>query len=393
MLAGKSSNKKWEETRTIQNIFFNFIHDLVSGFKELKLHTPKRKEFTEEIKDSCREYKDKRVAGDMNFANVYIMGELLFTIVIGVVVFLFPVLFKDMENQSLSSFVLVFLYMTGPVHGVMNSIPQLLQIRISWKRLNQLEAKLKAAIEEDMSQESKVQEYPDQLKLECNNLSYAYSLDHEESFGLGPLSLTIQSGQITFVTGGNGSGKSTLARLLTGLVSPDDGDIKLNGQFVSGNDISQLFSVVFNDYHLFRTLYGIDYEAKKDEMAHLLQELKIDDKVQIENGRFSTMKLSAGQRKRMALLISYLEDRPFFLFDEWAAEQDPGFREFFYHTLLPELKQKGKGVIAVTHDDRYFKLADQLIKMEEGRIVATMWNDNQSNDDSHNSDVSLLGRI
>lgn len=56
--------------------------------------------------------------------------------------------------------------------------------------------------------------------------------------------------------------------------------------------------------------------------------LRIDEKVQIQNGEFSTTKLSTGQRKRLALLISYLEDKSIYLFDEWAADQDPEFRHF-----------------------------------------------------------------
>lgn len=97
--------------------------------------------------------------------------------------------------------------------------------------------------------------------------------------------------------------------------------------------------------------------------------LRIDDKVQIADGAFSTLKLSTGQRKRLALLVSYLEERPVYLFDEWAADQDPEFRKFFYKTLLPELKARGKTVIAITHDDSYFNEADRLIKMEMGRFA------------------------
>ena len=90
------------------------------------------------------------------------------------------------------------------------------------------------------------------------------------------------------------------------------------------------------------------------------------------DGVFSTTRLSRGQRKRLALVTAYLEDRPIYLFDEWAADQDPLFRRVFYQRLLPELKRRGKTVVAVTHDDRYFDAADQLIKLEEGKVVKTL---------------------
>jgi putative ATP-binding cassette transporter len=79
--------------------------------------------------------------------------------------------------------------------------------------------------------------------------------------------------------------------------------------------------------------------------------------------------LSQGQRKRLALVTAMLEDRPFYVFDEWAADQDPQYKEIFYGELLPALRARGKGVVVVTHDDRYFRLGDRVLKLEEGRIV------------------------
>jgi putative ATP-binding cassette transporter len=57
-----------------------------------------------------------------------------------------------------------------------------------------------------------------------------------------------------------------------------------------------------------------------------------------------------------------------YVFDEWAADQDPLFKELFYTRLLPELKARGKLVVVITHDDKYFHLADRLLKLEEGRL-------------------------
>jgi putative ATP-binding cassette transporter len=93
--------------------------------------------------------------------------------------------------------------------------------------------------------------------------------------------------------------------------------------------------------------------------------------VTVTDGTFSTVNLSRGQRKRLALLTAYLEDRPIFVFDEWAADQDPVFRKIFYLRLLPELKQRGKTVLAITHDDRYFAHADRIVKLEVGQVVET----------------------
>lgn len=146
------------------------------------------------------------------------------------------------------------------------------------------------------------------------------------------------------------------------------GYITLNNGKVSGKMLSQNYSIIFGDFYLFDKLKGIDYEGKEKEIQKYLEILQLDNKVQIENGKFSTTKLSTGQKKRLALLVTYLEDRPIYLFDEWAADQNPEFRLFFYDSLLPELREKGKCVVAVTHDDRYFYMADKIINMEMDKI-------------------------
>jgi putative ATP-binding cassette transporter len=91
--------------------------------------------------------------------------------------------------------------------------------------------------------------------------------------------------------------------------------------------------------------------------------------VNVERGQLSTTALSQGQRKRLTLLTAYLEDRPIYLFDEWAADQDPIFKEIFYTQFLPKLRDRGKTVLAISHDDHYFQLADRIIKLDYGKVV------------------------
>jgi putative ATP-binding cassette transporter len=91
--------------------------------------------------------------------------------------------------------------------------------------------------------------------------------------------------------------------------------------------------------------------------------------VTVKDGKLSTTELSYGQRKRLALLTAYLEDRPIYIFDEWAADQDPHFKSVFYNSILPSLKAKGKCVIVISHDDRYYYVADRIVKLDYGRIV------------------------
>lgn len=208
------------------------------------------------------------------------------------------------------------------------------------------------------------------LKLVGVNHSY-HREKEDRSFMLGPFDLCLPSGELVFLVGGNGSGKTTLAMLLIGLYAPEAGEIRLNGTPVDEENrkhYRQNFSVVFSDFYLFESLLGLSASEIDAQARECLVQLQLNHKVQIENGTFSTRELSQGQRKRLALLTAYLEDRPFYVFDEWAADQDPLFKKIFYTQLLPKLKARGKTVLVITHDDRYFHVADRIIKLDDGKL-------------------------
>ncbi len=195
--------------------------------------------------------------------------------------------------------------------------------------------------------------------------------DEEKGFLLGPISLSFAPGEITFIVGGNGSGKSTLAKLITGLYAPQSGTIYLNEKAISENNVEwyrQHFSAIFYDFYLFESYLGFNQTNIDQEVKHYLKQLQLDHKVKVKDGVLSTTNLSAGQRKRLALLTAYLEDRPIYLFDEWASDQEPLFRELFYKQILVNLKDCGKTVIVITHDDRYFHLADRIVKLDYGKV-------------------------
>ncbi|MFY9571046.1 MAG: ABC transporter ATP-binding protein, partial [Blastocatellia bacterium] len=99
-----------------------------------------------------------------------------------------------------------------------------------------------------------------------------------------------------------------------------------------------------------------------------LARLELDNKLEINDGVLSTTNLSQGQRKRLALLTAYMEDRAVYVFDEWAADQDPLFKRVFYYHLLPDLKARGKMVLVISHDDQYYHVADRIVKLEYGKI-------------------------
>lgn len=360
------ANRLYEESRNIQNKFFDFINDMLLGLKELKVNKLKKKEFKEDFHKTCAEYRDKGTKVDLKFANAFVVEDVILLSVVGLVAFTFPFIL-GMEEGLLYNYVFIFLYMIGPVTYLLHSLPQIMQIHVSWKRINSL-------MDEVSDLEKKEKLYiaapidKNNITLTLKDLTFEYK-NSDEKFSIGPINYTFKSGEITFITGGNGSGKSTLAKLLTGLYSPSKGELMINNVKISSDVISDYYSAIFSDFHLFESLYGINLNGREKEVNGLLELLKIQDKVTIKGKKFSSTQLSTGQKKRLALLVSYLEDKPICLFDEWAADQDPEYRRIFYHVLLPELKSKGKCIIAITHDDHYFDQSDHLIKMDQGKFI------------------------
>ena len=199
-----------------------------------------------------------------------------------------------------------------------------------------------------------------------------HSEEKDEAFILGPIDLTLRPGELVFFIGGNGSGKTTLAKLLLGLYAPESGEVLLDGKPITEENrdhYRQIFTAVFSDFYLFDSLLGIESQQLDEKALEYLKQLQLTHKVQVKDGALSTTKLSQGQRKRLALLTAYLEDRPIYLFDEWAADQDPLFKQIFYYELLPELKARGKTVLVISHDDRFYEVGDRIVKLEYGKIV------------------------
>lgn len=275
-----------------------------------------------------------------------------------------------MPREIIANYVIVFLYMTGPVNEILGGVPQLVHIRISWQRIQQMLRNVEHYVETKEQAAVTIDPFKGPIQLQLNSVLYKYKNTEGEANGfvVGPFEMEFNSGEIVFIAGGNGSGKSTFSKLISGLYEPDEGEILLNGKKVSSDELNQYYSAILSDFHLFDRLYGIQTEGREEEIEQYLKLLELHDKVGVKNGYFTTTRLSTGQRKRLALLITQLEDRPILLFDEWAADQDPHYRRFFYEEMLPQMRAKGKCVIAITHDDQYFHLADKLIVMEMGKI-------------------------
>jgi putative ATP-binding cassette transporter len=353
---------------------FRHFRSLTDGLKELLMHRARRQEFVnQEVRRAAELYRQTNLEATRRYALTEAWTQVSFYSLIGFIVFLFPSV-VTVSPEALTGYVVAVLYMMSPIWGIIGAVPTLERGQVALENIERLGVSLDVGHEDVQTVELAGLKAGIPTIVQWNDVVFSYGEEKgvEAPFELGPISLELHPGELVFVIGGNGSGKSTFVKVFTGLYQPCEGTVTLAGTMI--NDANrewyrEHFSVVFSDFHLFNKLLGQSDSLAERLAPQYLRLLHMDQKVTVHDRTFSTLDLSQGQRKRLALVTAYLEDRPIYVFDEWAADQDPQYKEIFYKTLLPDLRERGKLVVVITHDDRYFHLGDQVIKLEDGKAV------------------------
>lgn len=340
------------------------IRGLIYGSKELKLAQHKRQDFYQ----SNLLANERQIVSNRKKAHTLVdfaahAGEMLNFFIIGFVVFIF-ISDNNISNDELLAVVMVLLYIVSPLSIILSSMTPLTMARVSLDKLKAIKSQLPPE-----ALNANVQTVAPWQQITFSQVQYQYG--NEQGFHIGPVDLTLKKGELTFIIGGNGSGKSTLGKLMTTHYHAHQGTIEFGDTLLDENSlhaIRQQIGCIYSDYYLFDKVLGLDDPGIKDKVDHYLNKFNIAHKVSYDNGRFSTLSLSDGQKRRLALVIAMLEDKPVYLFDEWAADQDPMFREVFYYEILDELKRQNKVIIVISHDDRYYAVADKIYKMDNGQL-------------------------
>ncbi len=352
---------------------YGHFRTITSGYKELKLNHARQDGLIGALDFTGRRLKRLSVIASTIYSAAGGWGQLVLFAMIGSIIFLVPS-FEAVGLRTMTGYALVLLYMLTPLEVLLDAFPNLSRAQVSFRKIDELGLSL----DEATGPVPRVPGTPapaqrtDWGSLELAGVTHAYHPDgEEEPFTLGPIDMTVTQGELLFLVGGNGSGKTTLAKLLVGLYAPESGELRFDGRPVTDENRAEYFhqfAVVFSDFHLFDSLLGMESPELDAMASRYLSQLHLTHKVRVEGGKLSTTALSQGQRKRLALLTAYLEDRPIYLFDEWAADQDPVFKEVFYLQLLPELRARNKTVIVISHDDHYYGVADRIVKLDYGKI-------------------------
>jgi len=353
------------------------VNDLLRGYKELRLRRTRRDDLATRVDAVVEESRCRRIESERYFSYGQIGASgALATLLVAIVVLL-P-LTGGADPVTILQIVTLVLFSFGPIEAMVSDLPGFVRAAVAMRMIREVEADLirnhEAAPAPDANDNR-----PAFTSLELRGVSVRLSRQTQaagsrarDSFTLGPIDLTLYPGQSVFITGGNGMGKSTLLQLLTGLRYPDSGQILIDGAPVTRDTISAyrgVFSAVFSEFYLFRHLYGLTPEERSRLQANI-EDLGLAEGVSIIDDHFASLSLSTGQMRRLALAIALAEKRPILVLDEFAADQDPTRRSYFYDTLVPRLARAGHCVVAVTHDEHCFDKCDRLIRMEDGKIIS-----------------------
>ncbi|MCB9040574.1 MAG: ATP-binding cassette domain-containing protein [Lewinellaceae bacterium] len=375
----------WLKLSEYETRFYEKLGHILDGFKEIKINRSKNESVLQDFALVNEEMKDYKTGLVQAYIRLSIFSQAFFFILLGSVIFVFPQ-FHEEYATNIVKITAAILFISGPFEIVLNGNQQLANANSSARNILELEAELEEVLRQnEMTIEAQnhpeaFEELPFSDNIRFHNLSFAYPpvKGRDYIFEVGPIDLTIKKGELIFITGGNGSGKSTFLKLMTGLYQPKAGQILVDvdeagrpDTTVSSANYQQyrnLFTTIFTDFHLFDKLYGIR-ETDPADINAVLKNMELPaDKTTYRNGGFTNLRLSTGQKKRLALTTCIIEDKPIYIFDEVAADLDPEFRDKYYYQIIRELRARNKTVIVVSHDRYYWTVPDRLLEMANGKM-------------------------
>lgn len=356
-----------------ETTFFDYMRHIIDGFNENKVFQRRNNIIFENyLMRTLDQAFNLKVNAHKLLVGNFMFSQTFFYVLLAVIVFILP-RFDHLSGDIITKTTAAILFIVGPLENLVAAAPVLARANVAINNLQEMETRIDEETTKDQpATEEQINALSHFKQLTLNKVTFSYrDSKGNEGFPLGPVNLTVKRGETLFIIGGNGSGKSTVMRLLTGLYYPRSGQIRSDNTVI-GHDNYQAyreqFSLIMADFHLFDRFYGLE-DVQTEEVQRLIDYMHMGEIVTYRDGQFSNINLSTGQRKRLAMITTLLENKPICIFDEWPADQDPTFRRRFYTEILPQLKEQGKTVIAISHDDHYFHCADRILKMSEGKFV------------------------
>lgn len=373
LLLARVMRGKLDELRRANEKVFEYFRFISDGKKEMTLNEARATHFTHALMNPAiqraRSLMVRAHAGlglNEAWSMTVLYGSIFLIVYLGYAAL-------GLTQDTIIRFVIGAVFLGGPVGFLVSAGRQVAVGAASLRHLERVGLDPGGAVDDAPSPAHGARALDDWREIRLEGVCYRYPGSTAARPTVGPIDLAFERGEMVFIIGGNGSGKSTLLLLLSSLLTPEQGCVSIDGMAVNSDlrAYRDRFTGVFGDFFLFPHVLDAAGQPLSDaRIEQLLDVLDLGEQVQTHDGELSRLALSTGQRKRVALLQCYAEDRDIFFFDEWAADQDVHFRDYFYRSLLPALKAAGKTVIAISHDDRYFHLADRVIALDLGQVVS-----------------------
>lgn len=360
-----------ENLRVITDRIYANYQAVIDGRKELSLSRNRAKDlYQRQFLPNADDYQSQIIKADTFHLSAVSFSNIMMFACIGLILVLSQ-LFGLANMAVATTFSLTILFIQSPLLKAVGAYPVLQTAKIAL-------AKIQSLTLADYQADFDIQPLAyDWQRIRLQNIGYHYANNPQQSdrlnFALTDVNLTLNRGEVLFLIGANGSGKSTLAKIMTGLHHPTNGEIFVDDVAVVADEnwaYRELFSAIYSDFYLFNRLLDKNGDTPNPALvAKWLNILAMQEKLHLDGQIISNIELSQGQKKRVALLLAVAEDKDILLLDEWAADQDPAFRRFFYHDIIPMLQAMGKTLFVISHDDGYFDKADRLFEMRNGKLT------------------------
>ena len=190
-------------------------------------------------------------------------------------------------------------------------------------------------------------------------------------------------GEIVYVVGPSGSGKTTMLSMISGILKPNSGTVKIEGTDIwslSEDAIAEFrlhkIGFVFQDYHLFPRLttaenVAIPLVLQSRDWNDAIKEAKLDLEIVGLKDRadLPPVKLSGGEQQRVAIARAIVSRPDILIFDEPTASLDGETGRMIISFVRKNILNEQRCIVVVTHDSRIFEYADRILKMEDGRMA------------------------
>ena len=217
--------------------------------------------------------------------------------------------------------------------------------------------------------------------LKVENLTKKYGKNENEVIAVNNMSFSVESGEFAAIVGSSGSGKSTLLHLLGGVDRPTSGKVFVNGKDIYSlkDDELAIFrrrevGLIYQFYNLIPILnveenitLPCDLDRKdvpKEELDELLNVLGLENR-----RKYLPNELSGGQQQRVAIGRALINHPAIVLADEPTGNLDSKSSDEIVQLLKTSNKKYNQTIIMITHNPEIAKVADRIIRIEDGKIV------------------------